>query len=47
MTETNLETLPARSGRAARLKAGQAIKVINTHGQAGGGFLGLQCGGHA
>ena len=33
MTEINLETLPARSGRAARLKAGQAIKVINTHGQ--------------
>ena len=26
-------TIPARRGRAARLTAGQAIKIINTHGQ--------------
>jgi uncharacterized protein YcgI (DUF1989 family) len=28
-----IETLPARSGRAVKLKAGEAIKIINTHGQ--------------
>jgi uncharacterized protein YcgI (DUF1989 family) len=28
-----LHTVPARRGRAARLDAGQAIKIINTHGQ--------------
>lgn len=27
-----LETIPARQGRGVRLKAGQSIKVINTHG---------------
>lgn len=27
-----IETIPARSGRATRLKAGQTLKVINTHG---------------
>ena len=27
-----IETLPARRGRAVRLKAGQSLKVINTHG---------------
>ena len=27
-----LHTIPARRGKAARLKAGQAIRVINTHG---------------
>ncbi|MEM1298007.1 MAG: urea carboxylase-associated family protein [Pseudomonadota bacterium] len=27
-----IETIPARSGRAVRLKAGQHLKVINTHG---------------
>lgn len=28
----DLQTLPARSGRAVRLAAGQALRVINTHG---------------
>jgi uncharacterized protein YcgI (DUF1989 family) len=28
-----LQTLPARRGRAVRLRKGQALKVINTHGQ--------------
>ena len=27
-----LETVPARRGRAVRLRAGQAIRIINTHG---------------
>ncbi len=27
-----LHTIPARRGKAAHLKAGQAIKIINTHG---------------
>ena len=27
-----IETIPARRGRAVRLKAGQSLKVINTHG---------------
>lgn len=27
-----LETLPARSGRAVRLAAGEAIRIVNTHG---------------
>lgn len=27
-----LETIPARRGRAVRLKAGQSIRVVNTHG---------------
>ena len=29
---TELHTVPARKGRAARLTKGQAIKIINTHG---------------
>jgi uncharacterized protein len=29
---TGLETIPARRGRAVRLKAGQAIEIVNTHG---------------
>lgn len=32
-TSGEILTVPARGGRAARLAAGQAIKVINTHGQ--------------
>lgn len=27
-----LQTVPARKGKAARLKAGQSIRIINTHG---------------
>lgn len=27
-----LETIPARRGRAVRLKAGQAVEIVNTHG---------------
>lgn len=27
-----LETIPARRGRAVRLKAGQALEIVNTHG---------------
>ena len=30
---TDLITIPARRGRAVRLRAGQAIQIINTHGQ--------------
>ncbi|MFQ5784129.1 MAG: DUF1989 domain-containing protein [Alphaproteobacteria bacterium] len=33
MTEGTTVTIPARSGKAARLAAGQSIKVINTHGE--------------
>jgi uncharacterized protein len=33
MSASDLVTIPARRGRAARLTAGQAIKIINTHGQ--------------
>ena len=29
---TDLITIPARGGKAARLAAGQALKLINTHG---------------
>ena len=29
----DMQTLPARSGKAVRLRKGQALKVINTHGQ--------------
>ena len=29
---TDLHTIPARRGRAARLNAGQAIQIVNTHG---------------
>jgi hypothetical protein len=32
-TDPQLSTLPARSGKAVRLKKGEALKVINTHGQ--------------
>ena len=31
MTAT-LVTIPARSGKAARVSAGQRIKIVNTHG---------------
>ena len=31
--ESELKTIPARHGRAARLNKGNAIKIINTHGQ--------------
>ena len=30
---TSIITIPARSGKAAYVEAGQRIKVINTHGQ--------------
>jgi len=30
--ETDLEIVPARRGRAVRLEAGQAIRIVNTHG---------------
>jgi uncharacterized protein len=30
---TDLQTLPARRGKAVRLSKGQALKVINSHGQ--------------
>jgi len=30
---TDLHEVPARRGRAVRLKAGQAIRIVNTHGQ--------------
>ncbi len=34
MTRLNeLQTIPARKGKAALLKAGQRIRIINTHGQ--------------
>jgi uncharacterized protein len=33
MTNLTLSTLPARRGKAVRLAKGQALKVINTHGQ--------------
>jgi hypothetical protein len=33
MTEPELHTLPARRGRAVRLKKGESIRIINTHGQ--------------
>ncbi|MHA1601283.1 MAG: DUF1989 domain-containing protein [Alphaproteobacteria bacterium] len=31
--ESDLQTVPARRGRAVRLNKGNAIKIINTHGQ--------------
>ena len=31
--ESEIHTIPARRGRAARLSKGQSIKIINTHGQ--------------
>ena len=31
--DSELHTIPARRGRAARLSKGQSIKVVNTHGQ--------------
>ncbi len=31
--DSELHTIPARRGRAARLGKGQSIKIINTHGQ--------------
>jgi len=30
---SDLETIPARRGRAVRLSAGQAVAVVNTHGR--------------
>ena len=33
MAVSDLHTIPARRGRAARLGKGQSIKIINTHGQ--------------
>ena len=33
MPESDLATIPARKGKAARVNAGQLVKVINTHGQ--------------
>jgi uncharacterized protein YcgI (DUF1989 family) len=30
---TELMQIPARQGRAVRLKAGQSIRIVNTHGQ--------------
>ena len=32
-TMGNLQTVPARSGKAARLKKGQTIRIVNTHGE--------------
>lgn len=29
----SIQTIPARTGKAVRLAAGQSIKIINTHGQ--------------
>ena len=29
----DLEVVPARHGRAIRLQAGQAIRIVNSHGQ--------------
>ncbi len=31
--DSELHTIPARRGRAARLNKGQSIKIVNTHGQ--------------
>ena len=33
MAQSQLITIPARRGKAARLNAGQSIKVINTYGE--------------
>lgn len=33
MPEQDLVTIPARRGKAARVKAGQRVAVINTHGE--------------
>jgi hypothetical protein len=33
MTEPAIQTLPARAGKAVRLRQGQALKVVNSHGQ--------------
>ncbi len=33
MAESGIITIPARSGKAARLEAGRSVKVINTHGE--------------
>lgn len=32
MSAENLITIPARKGKAARVKKGQRVKLINTHG---------------
>ena len=36
-----INKIPARRGRAVRLSKGQSIKIINTHGPAGGRHLGF------
>ncbi len=33
MAFSSLSTVPARKGKACRLRAGQMVKVVNTHGQ--------------
>jgi uncharacterized protein YcgI (DUF1989 family) len=33
MANAELQLIPARRGRAARLRKGQSIKIVNTHGQ--------------
>ena len=33
LTDPQISTLPARRGKAVHLRVGQALKVINTHGQ--------------
>ncbi len=33
MSDPELSLLPARAGRAVRLARGQALKIVNTHGQ--------------
>ena len=37
------QILPARRGKAVRLRRGQSLKVINTHGQQVVDSLGVQC----
>ncbi len=32
MTDLDLVTIPAGQGKAARIKAGQHVRVVNTHG---------------
>ena len=41
MGDSELVKIPAGHGKAARLSAGQKLKLINTHRHPGGGFLGL------
>ena len=37
----SLVTIPARRGIAARVRAGQHVRIVNTHGDPGGGRLGV------